>query len=1171
MRGAAMTEATRVLMVEDLATDAEINEREVRRVLPTSEFLCVETRAGFLATLGSFQPDVILCDYRLPAFDGMTALTLALEHAPEIPFIVVTGSLNEATAVDCLKAGAWDYVIKESIKRLGPAVLNGLEQRRLRAENRRAEEALRALSARHEAILAAVPEIVMEVDCDKVYTWANRAGTEFFGQEVIGQEAAYFFEGEQETYGTVQPCFTGDERVIYVESWQRRKDGEKRLLAWWCRTLTDTTGQVTGALATARDITESTRMAEALSASRQILEDVLNAIPVRVFWKDRNLVYLGCNAAFASDAGFADPQDVIGKDDYQMGWRDQAERYRGDDRLVIESGCAKLLNEEPQTTPEGHTITLLTSKVPLRQPGGEINGVLGTYMDITERKQAEDDLAWSYQAQTAVASLLHLALEDTPFEELLTRALDLLLAIPWLALEAKGAIFLVEGDPAVLVLRAQRGLPEAAQRACALVPFGHCLCGRAAASRELQYAGDLDERREIVCRGSARHALYSVPILLGTSTLGVVNLHLHGSRGRNRREEALLTTVASALAGMIRHRRAEEALQVRTTALEASATAIVITDRDGSIVWTNPAFGRLTGYAPEETIGRNTNFLNSGRQDRQFYAELWQTVTSGRVWHGELVNRRRDGSLFTEEMTITPVRGEGGAITHFIAVKQDVSARRQAEEEKGRQLRLLQTLIDTIPSPVFHKDTHGVYQGCNAAWLALVGLSRDQVVGKTAFDIAPADVARRYHEADAALLLSPGVQQYEYQVQHASGGMRDVMFSKATFTDERGEVAGIVGVMLDVTEQRRTEQQLRQSQKMEAVGRLAGGMAHDFNNILQALLSQAQALQLGATTPAMVEAFQEIEADIRRGASLTQQLLLFSRRQVTQRKLLDLGEVVGGGAAMLRRLIPENIRLVVEVAPRRLWVDGDAGQLQQAVVNLALNARDAMPSGGALTIRAHASDGGAVVEVEDTGHGMDEATRDHLFEPFFTTKEAGHGTGLGLAVVHGIVEQHGGRVEVESQPGEGSRFRVMLPLAPAPPVPPGSVPHDLAGLPRGTGERILLVEDEEGARKGLTKILAVLGYQATAVASGEEALALAAAPGFDLLLSDLMLPGIGGDELAERLGARWPALKVVLMSGYTEDMAMRRGVEQRAVRFLQKPFDMATLAREMRAALGNAE
>ncbi len=249
-----------------------------------------------------------------------------------------------------------------------------------------------SLLDRYEAILDAVPEILMEVDSNKVYTWANKSGIDFFGDDVIGKEAAFYFIGEQNTYQTVKPVFEGDKNIVYLESWQRRKDGEKRLLAWWCRTLKNDKGQIVGAFSSARDITGRKKLEEKIETSQKLLQKVIDLLPIRVFWKDKDLKYLGCNQIFAKDAGMARPEDLIGKDDFQMGWKEQAEIYRADDQKVIDSKTAKLNFEEPQTTPKGDKIWLKTSKVPLIDHlGGEL-GVLGTYEDITERKEMEEKI-----------------------------------------------------------------------------------------------------------------------------------------------------------------------------------------------------------------------------------------------------------------------------------------------------------------------------------------------------------------------------------------------------------------------------------------------------------------------------------------------------------------------------------------------------------------------------------------------------------------------------------------------------------------------------------------------------------------------------------------------------------------------------------------------------------
>ena len=346
------------------------------------------------------------------------------------------------------------------------------------------------------------------------------------------------------------------------------------------------------------DITERKRAEEALRESHLFIEGIINSIPVRVFWKNRDLVYLGCNKIFAHDAGFENPSDIIGKDDYQMGWRDQADLYRSDDRQIIESGRPKLLIEEPQTTPEGKTIFLLTSKIPLHSFDGKIIGVLGTYFDITEHRKAEDALRASeaelhdnYFTQTAINMVLSESLEDIPLELMLQKALNMILSIPWLSFEPIGSIHLVEGEPGILSMKAHYNLPKQLRKSCAYVPFGKCLCGKAAQTRKIQFADHIDERHDIcyegmqphghyvvpiaetrkiqfadhiderheICyEGMQPHGHYVVPILFGGRTLGVIDIYLKEGHIRNRKEEDFLLTVADTLAGIIVRKQTEE-------------------------------------------------------------------------------------------------------------------------------------------------------------------------------------------------------------------------------------------------------------------------------------------------------------------------------------------------------------------------------------------------------------------------------------------------------------------------------------------------------------------------------------------------------------------------------------------------------------------------------------
>ena len=515
--------------------------------------------------------------------------------------------------------------------------------------------------------------------------------------------------------------------------------------------------------------------------------------------------------------------------------------------------------------------------------------------------------------------------------------------------------------------------------------------------------------------------------------------------------ESLLTIFAVGAATELERRSTVQRLSLQSTVMEAVANAIAITDAAGVIEWINPAFSRLTGYGPSDAIGKSTRILNSGKQPKAFYEGMWRTILAGKVWRGEMINRRKDGSLYTERMTITPVfsdPGSGGTATiiHFVAVKEDVTAVKQMED------------------------------------------------------------------------------------------------------------------------------QLRRAQRMEAVGRLAGGVAHDFNNLLQAMLGIAQLARLhGEDLASSEERLKELEELLRRGAQLSQQLLLFSRREEIKAEPLDLNQVIRDTAKLLRRLLGANVTLALELSPEPLPVMVDPGQIGQVWMNLAVNATDAMSDGGTLTVRSgRRGDGDVWFSLTDTGHGIPDDIRDHIFEPFFTTKGERRGTGLGLAVVHGIVTQHGGEVEVASVVGKGTTFRVLLPRRAEAGEPAAAPAAEATNLPHGNGERVLLVEDNDSVRRAFERLLIRLGYEVTSAGSAEEADRLPVAAPFTLLLTDMVLPGMSGAGLATRLRERWPALKVIFMSGYTEDEVVRRKAAQGEVRFLQKPVDLGTLAREVRDALAEA-
>jgi len=631
-------------------------------------------------------------------------------------------------------------------------------------------------------------------------------------------------------------------------------------------------------------------------------------------------------------------------------------------------------------------------------------------------------------------------------------------------------------------------------------------------------------------------------------------------------------------------RAAEDALRLQGAALNSAANAIAITDSKGRFSWTNPAFTTLTGYSEAEVIGQTPRILKSDRHSETFYNEVWRTIVSGHTWRGEFINRHKDGAIYYSEHIITPVKADDGSVTHFVAIMTDVTARRKAAEALRNSEMLYRSLVETLTQCIFRKDREGRFTFANRRLCLLLDRSLVEVIGRTDTDIFPPELAAKYQADDLHVLETGQLFADEEIFVDALGNTRHVHVTKTPLLDAEGQVAGVQGVFEDITKQKELENQYRQSQKMEAIGQLAGGIAHDFNNLLMVIQGYTRlVIEEEDIDPVVAENLREVYRAGERAASLTSSLLSFSRKQVMQRRQLNLGKAVENVGGLLRRIIGEHISLKCVVPPDAPVVHADSGMVDQILMNLAVNARDAMPEGGKLEIatgtvkideeqarRQPSAKPGvfAFLSVRDSGCGMTPEILSHIFEPFYTTKGQGKGTGLGLATVFGITQQHEGWIEVESEPGQGTTFKVMLPLSLN--IVGAPEEEQVASQPKKGTETILVVEDEESVRVLAVLILKRAGYRVLEAASGIEALKVweRHKTRIKLLLTDMVMPDdMTGLQLAKQLLKEKPDLRVIYSSGYSPAMVNQTFEMAAEFHFLQKPYSANKLSVTVRKAL----
>jgi two-component system, cell cycle sensor histidine kinase and response regulator CckA len=648
---------------------------------------------------------------------------------------------------------------------------------------------------------------------------------------------------------------------------------------------------------------------------------------------------------------------------------------------------------------------------------------------------------------------------------------------------------------------------------------------------------------------------------------------------------------------------AEEALRQNekfsSDILDGSPIPQFVIDRNHRIVKWNKAIEGYSGIKAAEVVGTDQQWRPFYPEKRPLMADFLVDGNAEKIPH--LYAEKNAKSKLVDDayeaMGFFPAIGENGRWLHFTAstIKDsndsivgametfmDITEWRRAEEENRESKEYLHRIINCIGDPLFVKNREHNVVLVNDALCAFTGKKREELLNQSHFELLPKEVSQSLWEREEEVFTT-GKECLTEDTLNDEQGNSHTLLSKKTFLTDKNGNKQIVNVLRDITEYKLLEAQFLQAHKMEAVGSLAGGVAHDFNNILNVILGYTEMMleELAPDSP-MRKDLEQVKIAGLRAAGLTTQLLAFSRKQILQPEILDLNAVISNTSSILRRVIGENIELILSIPPALGMVNADPGKIQQIILNLAINARDAMPQGGTLILETANVDFDknylhehplakpgphVMLAVSDNGIGMDTATQERIFDPFFTTKEKGKGTGLGLSTVYGIVKQSSGFIWVDSKPGKGTTFKIYLPRVEGQ-VPPKAIEKHIESRFRGS-ETVLVVEDEESVRAIACRILRERGYTVLDAPNGAMALEIARgyAGNINLVLSDVMMPGMSGADFVSRLKQDRPDIKALYISGYTDSAIIHNGALDSNIAFLQKPFSIEGLARKIREVL----
>jgi two-component system cell cycle sensor histidine kinase/response regulator CckA len=890
-----------------------------------------------------------------------------------------------------------------------------------------------------------------------------------------------------------------------------------------------------------------TQTEDALTTEHNLLYTLINSLPDRIYVKDTESRFLLNNFAHIRSLGAKSQEEVRGKTDFDFRPPEFATRYLADDQNVIQSGKALINREEPTVLSSNKTGWHLATKVPLRDTRQKIIGLVGISRDITERKMMEEALKES-------VSLLQATLEST----------------------ADG----------ILVVDRSGKISSYNKRFTKMWSIPADVVASRNDDLVINYV--LEQLKDPEAFVAKVRELYDHPDEKSFDVLEFKDGRIFERYSRAQRVDGIPVGRVWSFRDVTEHKKAEEEIRLLAQTIASIWDCVSITDLEDRIIFVNEAFLNTYGYTREELLGQPISIVRPAKTSLEIGSRI-QTATSAGKWSGELVNRRKDGSEFPVELWTSTVKDDCGKIIAMVGVARDITERKRAEEAVRESEERFRTTLYSIGDGVITTDTSGAIQQMNHVAETLTGWNEVEAHGKKIDEIFK--IFNEHTNAPAVNPVSSVLQKgivvglANHTVLVARDGTRrPIADSGAPIRNSKGETTGVVLVFNDQSDRRSLQDQLLQAQKMDAIGQLAGGVAHDFNNMIEIILLTGSMLE--EELPPTDSAKQKIKTIMNtaeRSADLTRQLLAFARKQIISPVPLNLNREMVPLKKMLGRLIGEDIDLNLSLK-ERLWdIKLDPVQLTQILTNLATNARDAIENIGSVRIEtdniyieetlglgSKKIPAGEYVQLifSDTGRGINKENLSRIFEPFFTTKPKGEGTGLGLSTIFGIVKQNNGFINVYSEQNQGTTFKIYFPRYQGVVETPG---ERLQEISLSGKETVLLVEDEVEILNLAKTALRKHGYNVLSAQSPSEALALCEKYGgtVDLLITDVVMPGMNGKELKDKIEVRYPDIKVLFMSGYPADIVAHRGVLEEGVEFLQKPFSQITLARKIREIISS--